>query len=464
MRPSLTILALGAAVIAGAPSVATAQGFGIFEHGSCGMGRAGAGSAAPCPDGSAIFFNPAGIAGMQGVTLTSGATLIVASGSFTPDDPAVGRTDLNNDPIPVPHGFGVIGITDKVTAGLGIFAPYGLATEWPITGFEGRFVGHDNKLQSIYIQPTLAYKIHERVSIGAGLDIVVGLIEINQRLDFSQQLAAPGITFEQLGIPPQTDFADVRLRAVRATGVAGNFGVHVRLTDRFSVAARYLTRVTLNYDGEARFEPVPTGIILPAGNAFGVPAGTPLDVVIDGLGLFSPGAPLATGDVSTSITMPDQFLAGVAFQVTPQLLLLADYQWVKWSEFDQIELDFANPLTPDQTLLENYDNTSGIRLGLDWTASERWTLRGGYLYHQAAAPDETVTPLLPEANRNEVTAGLGVRISNKFTVDVAYQFIAQTDRRGRVVERLATETAADVNSGLYEFWANLIGLTVTGHF
>ena len=66
MRPSLTILALGGAVIAAAPSAAVAQGFGIFEHGSCGMGRAGAGSAAPCQDGSAIFFNPAGIAGMQG--------------------------------------------------------------------------------------------------------------------------------------------------------------------------------------------------------------------------------------------------------------------------------------------------------------------------------------------------------------------------------------------------------------
>ncbi len=449
MRPSLTILALGAAVIAGAPSVATAQGFGIFEHGSCGMGRAGAGSAAPCQDGSAIFFNPAGIAGMQGVTLTSGATLIIASGSFTPDDPAVGRTDLNNDPIPVPHAFGVIGITDKVTAGLGIFAPYGLATEWPITGFEGRFVGHDNKLSSIYVQPTLAYKIHERVSIGAGLDIVVGLIEINQRLDLADQPAAPGLTLGQAGlVPALTDFAEVRLRATRATDVAGNFGVHVRLTDRFSVAARYLTRVELNYDGDARFEQVPTG--------------TPFDAVV--APLFAAGAPLGDQDVATSITMPDQFLVGVAFRVTPQLLLLADYQWVNWSEFDRVELNFANPLTPDQTLLENYDDTSGIRLGLDWTASERWTLRGGYLYHQAAAPDETVTPLLPEANRNEVTAGLGIRISKKLTVDVAYQFIAQTDRRGRVVERLPGETAADVNSGLYEFWANLIGLTVTGHF
>ncbi len=72
MRPSLAILTLGTAVIAAAPGAAPAQGFGIFEHGTCTMGRAGAGSAAPCLDGSAIFFNPAGIAGMEGWTVSLG--------------------------------------------------------------------------------------------------------------------------------------------------------------------------------------------------------------------------------------------------------------------------------------------------------------------------------------------------------------------------------------------------------
>ena len=77
------------------------------------MGRAGAGSAAPCQDGSAIFFNPAGIAGMRGWTLSGGATLIVTSGSFTPDEPHIERTKLDTDPVPVPHAFGVYGVTDR---------------------------------------------------------------------------------------------------------------------------------------------------------------------------------------------------------------------------------------------------------------------------------------------------------------------------------------------------------------
>ena len=60
-------------------------------------------------------------------------------------------------------------------------------------------------------------------------------------------------------------------------------------------------------------------------------------------------------------------------------------------------------------------------------------LRAGYAYTQAAAPDETVTPLLPEARRNHVTAGVGWSPRPGMTVDLAYQFIAHADRRGRTV-------------------------------
>jgi long-chain fatty acid transport protein len=402
---------------------------------------------------------------MQGWTLSLGTTGVSALGSFT-DDLSGNETDMDNGLIPVPHLYAAYGITDRLTAGIGTIAPYGLATKWPET-FEGRFNGFDNELRSIYIQPTLAYQLNDRIALGAGFAFVIGSVEINQRLDLSAQPAPapapPGTTLRQLGIPLHTDFAQARLRATGATGVGGNFGVRVDATDRVSFGARYLTRVTLDYDGRAAFEAVPTGITLPAANPFGVPGGTPLDAVIAQFGLFSAASPLTDQGLTTSITMPDQLLAGVAFQVTLRLLLLGDYQWVNWSEFGQVHLDFANPATPDQTLQENYRDTSGLRLGVDWTASKRWTLRGGYVYHQAAAPDETVTPLLPEGPRNEFTAGVGFQASNKVRVDVAYQFVKQDDRRGRVREIRPGETAEEVNTGLYKSRAHLFGMTITLH-
>src|SRR5207253_7754889 len=69
----------------GSPALVSAQGFGIYEHNSCTMARGGVAAASPCPDGSAIFFNPAGLVGLSGTHLTAGLTLIRANGGFTDD-------------------------------------------------------------------------------------------------------------------------------------------------------------------------------------------------------------------------------------------------------------------------------------------------------------------------------------------------------------------------------------------
>jgi long-chain fatty acid transport protein len=454
-----------AAVFAALPGSALAQGFQVNEHGTCVMGRAGVGAPKPCGDGSAIFYNPAGIASMEGPTLSVGVTGIYAYGSFT-DDYTGTRTDLENPLVPVPHAYFTYGITPQLSAGLGFFVPYGLGTKWPIT-FEGRFNGYDNDLRSLYFQPTLAYQIHPMVAIGAGFDFVLGSVKLNQRIDLSEQPApapAPaGTTLGQLGVPFHTDFANATLEAHGATGFGGNFGILFTPHEAVSVGVRYLSRVKIDYAGDVVFEQVPTGITLPDGNPLGVPGGTPLDLVITGLGLFNAGAPLSNQGGDAGITMPDQISVGLAVSPTPMLTVLAEWQWVHWSLFDELTLDFE--IAPDRTIEENYGNTNGLRLGLEVMTNDKLTLRGGYLYHQGAAPPETVTPLLPEGSRNEFTGGLGYRLSDRITADLAYQFIAQNQRRGRVREpEPGSAPSLDLNSGLYTFNAHLFGATIVVHF
>jgi long-chain fatty acid transport protein len=134
--------------------------------------------------------------------------------------------------------------------------------------------------------------------------------------------------------------------------------------------------------------------------------------------------------------------------------VMADYQLVVWGWFYQLVLDLEKATTPDITLYEGYEDTHGISIGVEHVASSKVTVRGGYLYHSAAAPPETVTPLLPEGARNEVTLGVGLALSKLVHADIAYQFIKQNDRRGRVHDITVG------NSGLYTFSAHLIGATV----
>jgi long-chain fatty acid transport protein len=465
MKRGAAALLAGSLVLA--PAALAAQGFSVNEHGTCHMGRGGAGVAAPCADGSAVMFNPAGVGVHgRGLLLTAGMTVIAAGGDFT-DDYTQASTDLDNDPIPVPHLYVAYGVNEKLAAGLGVFVPYGLGTEWPTT-FEGRFSGYDNSLRSIYVQPTVAYEISPGVKLGAGFDYVFGTVKLTQRLDLSEQLAPPpappGTRLSQLGIPWHTDFANALIEA-DGSGFGGNVGVLLDVTDRIHFGARYLTQVTIDYDGTATFDPVDPGIILPADNPFGVPAGTPLSAVISGLNLFSDGGPLADQGGSASITMPAQLLAGLAVDVSSQLRVLADYQFTWWSVFDTLELDFASDLTPDRTIIEAYEDTHAGRVGFEYRSSDRLTLRGGYLYHTAAAPDLTVTPLLPEGARNEFTAGVGFSLGPKITSDVAYQYIRQNNRRGRVQEPPSdVEPTTDLNTGLYSFMAHLLGVTFTVRF
>src|SRR5207237_10150609 len=100
MRPSVRY---GVLLFAGCPALLGAQGFGIYEDNSCAMARAGVTAATPCPDGSAIFFSPAGLAGLSGPHVTAGVTLIQASGALT-DDALERRTALDHPPIAVPRG------------------------------------------------------------------------------------------------------------------------------------------------------------------------------------------------------------------------------------------------------------------------------------------------------------------------------------------------------------------------
>lgn len=444
-----------AIALAATGSAAFAQGFAVNEHGTCAMSRGGTGVAKPCADGSAMFFNPAGLVAHPGFTLSVGVVDIAAHGNFTADSTHA-VTALNNSPIPVPHVYAAYA-HGSFAAGVGLFAPYGLGTRWPIT-FEGRFLGYDNLLRTIYLQPTVAWKPAKKLSVGAGFDVSFGYVKLTQRVDLSTtplpvSTVPPGTTFGNIGIPYETDFATAVLEG-NGTGVAGHVGVIFQPTDRLSIGARYLTRSHINYSGNVKFTAVATGLKLPAGNPLGLPAGTPLDIAL--VPAFQKGGPLANQTVSTEITMPDQLVAGVAFDVSPALTLLADYQFMHWATFDTLPINFADS-TLNRKQVEDFRNTNAIRVGFDWAATEHVSIRGGYLHHTAAEPNYSVTPLLPEGMRNEFVAGLGIRLTRNLSADVAYQYIRQQNRRGRV-----QDTA--VNTGLYSFTANLFAATLTAHF
>lgn len=433
---------------------AQAQGFGVYEHDACTMARAGTGVASPCGNGSAIFFNPAGIVGSANRwNFSFGGTLITLN--FHHLDSISGLpTDAVKNNIPIPAFYVTRQINNRWAAGFGMYVPYGLIVEWPTT-FAGRFLSYRSDLKAIYFQPTVAFRAHDKLRIGGGLTYARSTVDLRQRVDLSSQLAAPGLTFAGLGIPAGTDFADAHLHGSSWSG-GGHVGAIWEPHRKISIGARYLFSMHADIQGDAEFTQIGTGYVLAAGNPLGAPGGTPLDSVL--APQFRTGT-LAPQHAAALIPLPDQVVVGVAVRPTADLTVLADWQFVHWKKFNELPLSFEK--LGRRTLYEDYRNTNGWRFGAEYRM-QGVTLRGGWLRHEAAAPAQTVTPLLPEGARTEFTAGVGFNIGSRAHLDAAFQHIKQQDRRGRTIDPPTRGPAGViVNTGLYSGTANLFGASIS---
>ena len=450
----LSAVTLGTAIIL-APS-ARAQGFAVYEHDACIMARGAAGVAAPCSGGSAVFFNPAAIIGSPTrFNIEGNLTLIAPTGNYT-DSASRAQTDLQKHVFPVPAGYATYQIGQGFAAGLGVYAPYGLTTDWPTTS-PGRFIAYKTSIASIYIQPTIAYAVAKNLQIGGGPVYVHSSAQVHRHIDASS-VPVPGlpVTMASLGVPVGTDFADA-LFDVSGNGWGFHVGALFKATDRLSFGARYLSQVKVNYTGTASFTQILTGLTLPAGNPLGLPGGTPFDAVLGTA--FLPESLLSKQSATTTITMPWQVVVGVAYKALDNLTLLADWQHTDWSSFDTLALSLK--IAPSIASPESYGNTDAFRVGLDWQATSGLAVRLGALQHNGASPDQSVTPVLPEGKRIELTAGVGIKLLPQLRLDVAYQYLQQQDRRGRVVDPpTGVSPTPAMNTGLYSFKANLFGVSL----
>lgn len=447
-----------AALVAAPAAPLAAQGYGLYEQGACAMARAGAAVAAPCADGSTLVFNPAGIVGMPG-TVALGATVIAPGGAFT--NATTGRrSTLDQPPIVSPTLYAVAPLTRHVSAGLAVFSPYGLSLRWA-PGSEGRFVGYRSELRVTHVQPTLAARLGA-LSIGAGLNLGIAHVRLQRRLDLAAQRTGIGTTtFGQLGVPAGTDFADVNLTA-DDLGLGWHAGALWRPTAAFALGARWLSRQVFRYDeGEAAIAQVPTGLSAaadirnPATGAIVIPRGTPFDAVV--APQFAGAGPLVTQPARTTLVTPEQAVIGVAVRPTSALQLMVDVQWTNWRVFEDVRLEFAR--LPAETLEQRYRATWGYRAGAEYRLGERTMLRAGIATNEAAAPAQSVTPVLPEARRRAYTLGLGRQLTGRVAADLSYMYLDQSDRAGRSVAGGVAQ-----NDGTFAFDAHLVGLTVTYRF
>jgi long-chain fatty acid transport protein len=472
IRCSLRIVAcIAPAVMAVAPRAARGQGFGLNDIGSCAVARAYATTGSPCRDASTIYWNPGAAATLPGLSVYLGGDIIGVNGGFTADT-TLRHYSANVPTLFVPSAFLNYGAqlgARRASVGIGIYVPYGLTSQWP-SNFPGRFEAQTASLRTIYFQPNVAIEIIPGVlSVGGGPVIGHSDVVLDQALDLSAVgVPGEGATFGQLGIPQGTEFGIAKLNG-SATAYGFSAGALFRPGHDFQIGARFLSALTFDYNNAtARFQQVPTGLILAGNNAFNVPGGTPVDAIL--APQFSDTGALSRQGVRTRIVHPLQAEGGVAYTGLPQTTFDVDYAYIGYQSFQNLPVIFTGPAGAaglSRILLEDYTSSWSLRGSAEHIFGETEhgiAARAGFSYISTPAPQETVTPLLPDMNRYNVSGGVGFPLARMLTLDVAYLHVFTAGRRGRLAERTdASQTAAELNSGFYTLAADVFTASLRLH-
>ena len=393
-------------------------GYQIGEHGAKAMGMGGA-FVAQASDPSAIYFNPAGLAFQKGLNIFAGATLIAPKSDFTGPTPSTVKTDMESQTFYPPNAYVTYGLENGWSFGVGIFTPFGLGTEWK-PDWPGRYLAVKTELQTFYVNPSVAYEINEKFSVGAGVSYVFGNVELTRKINIG--LPVPDWNSKLKG---------------DGNGVSFNAGVLYKPTEQVSLGLSYRSLVRIKFEGDATFTDVPN-IPLPSPP---YPPGLTLPALF----------PDQTG--TTKLPMPADLKAGIAYNVNENFTVEGDFEYVFWSAYDSLVLEFDKGVGGDKVLAQekDYKNSFLVRFGGEYRF-EKVAIRAGFVYDQSPVPDKSLEPLLPDANRVEGIIGVGYQFNKNFRADLAYQYIKASER--------TVTSPTNVFPGTYNSTANLIGLNI----
>lgn len=375
------------------------SGFLIPEQGAKASAMAGA-FAATADDPSAIFYNPAGIAQQRHFAAYTGTTFINFTNEFTgdPNDPVTAGVEgkYNRHLFNIPNMYAVMPIGDNITVGVGVFAAFGLRTDWA-DPWAGRYVSKDADLKSTSVNPTIAWQSTDgRIAIGGGVEYRRARVILN-----ANRLALNPFNGRIM------DVANTRLVSEYGDGIGWNAGVLFKPTPKFRIGASYRTDMDIDLEGDAEITQISTG------NA-------QLDAII--------GAQLPPDQkIKTTFPFPSIATIGFAFSPTERIDVEFDIMRTGWSAFDALAVDFQDTPSASFVREQEWEDSNSYRLGYNHGANEEWDIRLGALYDQNPQPTQHVSPLLPDADRIGVSFGTGFH-RGPFTADWSLLVLHFKDR------------------------------------
>jgi long-chain fatty acid transport protein len=417
MRRMLGVVAVMVAVF-GMVGSAHSAGFALIEQSVSGLGNAFAGGSAAAEDASVVYFNPAGMTHLQGFQTVVGLHLIDPQAKFT-NEGSTHVLQSFNPAAPALSGGnggqgGEAGISPNLyytetfdsgwSFGLGVNAPFGLSTDYD-QGWVGRYQALHSELKTVNINPSVAVRINDVLSIGAGFNAMYLDAELTNAIDFGTLDALPvaaGGFGGAFGLTPQGADGYVKLKG-NSWGFGYNAGLLLDLSADTRIGVAYRSKVIQDVEGTADFSNVPAGISAVTGGYF------------------------TATSVKAKVTLPSTFSVSLHQRINDQWAAMADVTRTGWSSFNELRFKFANG-QPDGVTTENWKDSYRYALGATYRPTHALVVRVGAAYDKTPIPDpEHRTPRIPDGDRLWTTVGAGYRVTEHVGVDAAYAHLFVKD-------------------------------------
>ena len=370
----IALLAVGVSI----PWSCFAAGFSIFEAGAKALGMGGA-FTAQADDPSAVFFNAAGIADLKQTQLYLGVSTIFTGTSFAgvDPDPGYGTTGETGTMVfPPINAYVTYQFKEGLTGGFGVFNAFGLGQYWENeSSFPGRHISYHVDLKTFFFNPTIAWRAHEKFSLGAGVQAVYSTVDLKQ---YIQQYDPNGSGLLDVGT--------VDLNGNSGLDWGGNFGVQAGPFSGFTVGVAFRSQVQAGVTGDATFTQISSG-------------SPQLDDAVAAV------VPPDQG-VETTVDLPWLLSMAGVYRFKEKWTVEVDFNYFGWSEFQSLEFQFDDP-DLNTVRVQDYDNVLSVRSGVQYELNDEWDLRGGYYYDPTPQPTKSMSPLLADSDRHGISLGFG---------------------------------------------------------
>jgi len=416
-KSAAVFIAVGAAGLA--PTAINAASFQILEQSPARLGTAFAGTASVADDASTVFFNPAGMARLDGRQISAAGHLILVESKFTnigstsaTGGPLLGEDGKTDKPGFVPNLYYVQPLAERWWFGIGINAPYGLASDYD-SDWIGRYHATESELSVISVNPTLAYSVNDQFSVGFGLSYQRAETTLRNQVDsFNTCIAAGGSGANCTGLHGSSG----NRASDSSAKVEGNDrDVIVDLSIHWQPLAQ--TRIGLIWRQGAEFTLEGDANFTPSSSCAADPfcSGT-----LQTLG----------GNVEADVELPDTITLSASHQLSERWQLHGDVAWTEWSTIQEVNVVNTGNGLSVTTLDLNYDDTMRYAAGASFTPDKTWTWRFGVAVDEAPQTDrQYVSPRIPDADRVWISTGFNYAFSRDASVDVGYAHLFIDDTR-----------------------------------